>query len=1079
MIRLLLRVLSVLMILFIGASTIVAAPPIAAPSLPFSFEQNQGQVADRYSFLFRHNGTEALFLPVGIDLQFTGAEAHLSSHLGLRLLHENDDVAIHPEIPLEGRINYLDGIDPDRWIRGVRTFSSIRYSAVYPGIDLVFYGNDSRLEHDFRVSPGADARRIAFRLEGVANIVKTGTGDLRVSVGDDILILHRPTGYQEDTHGRTPVQASFAVTGDGTIAFELGPYDHSRELVIDPALTYATYLDKLPVTVSGIATDSSGATYITGYTFFSSYGVSPNAFQKTCPACPKNTPDVYITKLDPTGTRVVYSTFLGGSDYSQPFGLTVDSSGNAIVGGYTSATDFPIKNPLPTGPLQSNGSFGFITSLSPDGSALNFSTLFNGNTLVNAVAVGPSNNVFLAGQTNSSMFPATSGALHALTPQFPNKVAFITQLTPAGSLVSSALLGDMNPQNGGAGLIGVQGLAVDTQGDAFITGAAGTRWPVTAGVYQTTIPGTYPYDAPFVTELSADASHLVFSTFLGVGLGQAIVLDPGNAIDLLSSTDESAAIYTAYLSRLSLDGSQLLQSTKIGSGSGLLASRPAALARDSSGNLWIGGSTLDPAYPLLHPVQGIGPGASPLTPSGFLSEYDSSATTLKFSSFYTAGVTSIGVDNSGIVHFAGTTVDPIYTSSAAPVPSVTAPPANVRYTYGYLALVDPNQASSAVCAPANLSAFFTQSSLGTSFSTPLKITNCGDLPLSLTSIQSSSTVFTAQDPAVACAKALAPSASCTIQVSFLPNHSGQVTGTITLLSNASIPTAAISVTGAVVPSPPNLSSNSLTFTSAPGVASPTQTITVTNVSDIPYTFSSVGVTQPFTVASTCLGQLAPAVACTVTIGFNSAIAGTFTGVLSFTDSPPTLTTATLIGTAMVQSVSVAPGSSTAATQTVTAGQAATFAFSTTSVGNFTGAATFSCTGLPQYAACSFSPSTRTVSAGASTPVALTVTTRQDTTPVLNSSEIGSRALMALAYLGVPIFWISRRHRSHLVRANLVSLTLAAIGLWSATLLLGCSGSSASPPQPTPAVTPSGTYTINVVASTASSTASTPLTLIVK
>ena len=203
-----------------------------------------------------------------------------------------------------------------------------------------FYGNDSHLEHDFRIAPGADPSAIGFRLEGADGLTTSPTGDLHITTGSDLLVLQRPFVYQESAHGRSPVPAAFTVAKDGTIAFTLGAYDHTRELVIDPALTYATYFDKLSLGVAAIAVDSTGATYVTGYVFQSTHGTTPGDFQTTCPACTNTAPAAFVTKIDSTGTRVVYSTFLGGTGYTQPFAIAVDTSGNAIIGGRTEATDF-------------------------------------------------------------------------------------------------------------------------------------------------------------------------------------------------------------------------------------------------------------------------------------------------------------------------------------------------------------------------------------------------------------------------------------------------------------------------------------------------------------------------------------------------------------------------------------------------------------------------------------------------------------------------------------------------------------------------------------------------------------------
>ena len=1105
----LLRSFSALAVLVVSASFTLAATAQAVPSLPLNFEQNQGQVASEYPFLFRQNGTEALFLPAGVDLQFGGSRTRAGSHLGLRLLAESPGVAVRPELPLAGRTNYLLGPDQTKWVRGVPTFSRLRYTAVYPGVDLVFYGNGSRLEHDFHVAPGADAGRIAFHLDGAESLTLSSAGDLQVATGADLLVLERPNAYQEETHGRVPVAATFALAHDGTITFALGHYDHTRELVIDPALTYATYLDKLSLGVAGIATDSTGATYITGYVFQSTYGTTPGAYQTTCPACTNTAPAAFITKVDPTGTKVVYSTFLGGTGYTQPFAIAVDASGDAVIGGRTFATDYPVKNNVGSGAFSQSGSFAFITSLTPDGSALNFSSVFagDGDSFVNSITTDSAGNAFLTGVTGSSSHPVTPGALNAGTPSFGRTYGFVTKLAPAGSLLYSAIVGSLYLPNGGGGPTGPAGIAVDSAGNAYLAGAAGSVWPTTPGAYQPTIPLSLSNTGPFVSKLAADGSHLIFSTFVGTGYATALALDPDNNVlfagyandntyPLTSDATQGPTGCCAYLTRLSADGSKLLYSSFLQSDQrtanqiAFSGTQPSAIRLDATANIWIAGFTADTNLPLLHPLQSSFPPVEP-GGTGFLSEFDPTGKTLKFSTFYgniSTGIDSLSIAPSGIVTIAGTTSTGIYTTPDSLISSNTPAPPGYTYNYGFLARINPAQASPALCVANSLSGPpGPQALVGTPATLSLLITSCGELPLTVSSIQSSSPFFTVGDPTAACGSSLAPGAACTVSINFLPTHSGNVSATLTLLSNASIPTATVALAATGIPLPPTFSSTSLSFSTTPGVASPTQTITVTNVSDIPLTFLNSNYTQPFTLNNTCDPQLAPGLSCSIVVGFLPATAGNFTGSLyfSFLGNFASDQTVTLTGTAAAPSVTFGPATPAAATVTVTAGQPATYTLATTSVGNFSGTATFSCTGLPQYAACSFAPSTLTLTAGASTPVSLTITTGPTTTTALQPSQPGSRTssggLLALAALGLPLLWISRRQASRLARASLLSLIV--LSLSSIALLTGCGGgpssSGPSPSQPTAAVTPAGTYTVNVVATTSTAAVSTPVTLVVK
>lgn len=296
------------------------------------------------------------------------------------------------------------------------------------------------------------------------------------------------------------------------------------------------------------------------------------------------------------------------------------------------------------------------------------------------------------------------------------------------------------------------------------------------------------------------------------------------------------------------------------------------------------------------------------------------------------------------------TVDPIDTTPNALISTVTPPPQFIEYTYGFLALINSSQQSAAVCArPGN---FGTTTIVGTPATSIITGSSCGDLPLVISSIQSSSSAFTIQDSTSACGSSIAPGASRDITATFNPVQSGQSSATLTLHTNSSIPAATVSLASDGHTVPPTLSPSTLTFTTAPGSNATTQTVTFTNASDVAFTIYNIGVTQPFTVSNNCPYQLAPA-ACTITVGFTSSTAGTFTGTLTVNPNATSqLQTASLTGTAANPAVSIGPTSS-AATQTVAAGQTATYPLATSSIGNFAGTATLTCTSLPEYAACAF------------------------------------------------------------------------------------------------------------------------------
>ena len=897
--------LSAFVVLICIHSTIALGASRQSVSLPLIFEENQGQAPQQYQYLSHHNGMETMFRRDGVD--FLLPEASKSQQrLGMRFIGLADDSLLVATDPIKSRTNYLLGTDSSRWIRDVPNFGQIKYESIYPGVDLVFYGNGSKLEHDFQLEAGADPTAIRFRLEGTDGVELLPSGDLQIHLHEGTLVLNKPVAYQLAPGGHEQVSAAFTIAKNGEIKFQVGAYDHTRPLIIDPALSYATYLDTMSLYVGAIAVDSTGATYITGMTFSSSYPVTSGAFQTTCAACASNQSAVFVTKLDATGTSQVYSTFLGGSAYSQSFGLAVDANGNAVVVGLTQASDFPVKNPVGSGTVGNGTQLGFISSLTADGGALNYSSLLGGGsglpTLVNAITIDGNGNSYISGTTSSPAFPVTPGTLNPGPPQSGADV-FVSKFTPAGSLGYSAIIGNAEPQVGGGGSVGANGIALDPQGNAYITGAAGTLWPTTAGAYSTTIPGAYR--SVFVTKLSPDASKLIYSTFVGVGNAVGIALDANQNAFITGTPDQPTFPVTpnayqpvmhdccAFLSELSPDGSQLLYSTFFGSSSGYGNVYTTGVSLDPNANIWVVGSTTDYAFPLRYPLQSI-PAQSYLLPpnNGFVSQFDPTGTTLKFSTFFggnSTGVNGIALDANGKAHIAGTTVSGIYTTPGAFQGSVTVPPQNIQYIYGYAALIDPSKDSSSLCLNTT-EVDFSYVPIQTTATQTITVTNCGSASLSVDSIQSSDPAFTVPAGPNHCRSAIAPGASCTLGITFAPTNSTIYSSTLTFTSNASIPTASIPVTGVGAIPVAGLSSNSIAFSpllvgqvSGPAIvyiqntghANLTVDLTHTSISgDFAYTSSS------------CTSPIPPTRTCVFSVTFSPTQSGNRAGAFTIVTNDP-------------------------------------------------------------------------------------------------------------------------------------------------------------------------------------------------
>ena len=521
--------------------------------LPLSFEANQGQSDDQVKFLSRGDGYTlcltstdvVLFLrkgtPSGGGRQHAGLRT--DEPVPPRNLNRGDDVSTKSAVlrirlvgaspapqltgfnELPGKSNYFIGNDPKKWRRNVPTYGKVKYHAVYPGVDVVYYGNERQLEHDFIVAPGADPSVISLRIEGAEKLSVDAHGDLILSTPNGEVRFRKPVVYQELDGVRREIAGRYSLRGKQRhqVGFEVAAYDVTKPLVIDPVLAYSTYLG--PGTGQGIALDSAGNAYVTGTA--GSRPTTPGAFQTTS----SGGLDAFVAKLSADGSSLVYSTYLGGDGNDYPFGIAVDSTGNAYVTGSTDG-GFPTTSGAAQTTYGGGGGDIFATKLSADGSSLVYSTYLGGSgdddvplpgsgaSLLGGIAVDSAGNAYVTGWTTGN-FPTTPGAFQTTfgggTGQYPQD-AVITKLSADGSmLVYSTYLGGSDGNESGTSI------AVDSAGNAYVTGlGASSDFPTTPGAFQTARGGGYH---GFVTKLSADGSSLVYSTYLGSFQGKGIVVD--------------------------------------------------------------------------------------------------------------------------------------------------------------------------------------------------------------------------------------------------------------------------------------------------------------------------------------------------------------------------------------------------------------------------------------------------------------------------------------------------------------------------------------------------------------------------
>ena len=1065
-----------------------APPPAAAPNqasaahlalsrLPMAFEPNQGQAPDTTRYLVRAGAVRADFREQSIALTLPepgGAQDTME----IRFPGAGLNPQIAGEGEQQGHVNYLLGPDPSSWHRNLPTYQRIRYKEIYPGTDLLFYGNGSKLEHDFVVSPAADPSQIVFTIGGAKQTAIQADGSLAVTLSSGTVRFEKPRAYQKDGNTEHDVSVSFLAKSDGAIGFRVGAYNPAQPLVIDPVLTFETYLaGTTGSTTFGVATDSSGNTYVTGMAW-SGYPVTADAFQTTCPACPNN-PTVFVTKLNPAGTAQVYSTFLGGSLYNRPTAIAVDANGNAIVTGYTWSSDFPTKKPVEQ-PLNTNANYGFISSLTPDGSGLNYSSLLGGSaTYAYALALDSSGDAYITGVTSPESFPVTAGALDiGASGNLPDNIlGFISKFTPAGSLAYSALIGDFN---GSGSLVGPQSIAVDTVGAAYITGLAASDYPTTAGSYIPTLPYGV-YQGAVVSKLHPDGSKFDYSTFLAGGTTSSIALDPAGNAWIAGLGTVGAFPYatgTNFLAKLTSDGSALAQSSTF-------SSSISKVSLDANQNVWLSGATSDTSFPLVNPVVGIiagntaGNGSRGQSTTSYLTEFDPAIKSIKFSTFLgnSSGSAYFALDPEGTIHVAGDTFAPMYTSPGAFLSTWSTPAAGDENIQPFTAVINPAPPSATLCSSDAPPLMWVGQIVNTSGILNLPLRNCGTADLTIQAVTSDSPAFTVTGMN-ACLAAMPPGASCAMQVLFSPTQLSEYAGNLMVSSNAAAANTYLSMLGTVVGalSPTvSLSTSNLDFGSAQqGATSPTQTITLTNLGQQDLiVVSAVTASGDFAQTNNCGTLPVSGGTCTITVSFTPTAGGSRSGTLTIADNALNSPQTVALHGFGVAALSIGPAQGGSISATVASGSTAAYSLLLSAASGISGSVSLACTGAPQNAACSVSPTTLSLQSGSAVPFAVTVTTTAQSAALAPNSSLTLAGIGLCGLLTVPL--IAKRRRRILLFPVLVSLACAA------SLFSGCGGGGGggNGGGGSTTGTPAGTYSLTLTASIGTTKDSQPLTLVVQ
>ncbi len=644
--------------------------------LPLSFEP-----AGRGEFLSRGGGYTLRLAPAQAVFSLPGSAAPAR----MRLVGSNAAPRAIPEAPLPGKSHYLLGSDPARWRTNIPHYARVRYENVYPGVDLVFYGNRRQLEYDFVVAPGADPGVIRFEIDGPGPAVLDAAGDLVAGPESRPFRVAKPIVYQEVGGRRRPVLGRFVTQASGQAGFHLAAYDRGRPLVIDPVVIYSTYFGgDRGEDASAVAVDSAGSAYLIGSTNSADLQVR-NPLQARygggeCSGQPCS--DVFVAKLNPAGTALVYATYLGGNGEDQGSGIAVDGAGNACLTGHTDSRNFPTANAHQPAFAGGAGFFGgdaFIAKLSPTGGSLVYSTYLGGNRddAAAGIAVDAGGSAYLTGLTYSPNFP-TRGAIQPAFAATGGADAFVTKLSPAGALVYSTFLGGRNDDTGA-------GIAVDASGNAYAAGSTGSPdFPVARALQPRYGGSPYVYvgDA-FVAKLNPSGGALVYSTFLGGSAhdyATAIAVDPAGNAYIAGATQPTISAgnfpttpgtlqpgpgavcrgdvdcaLNAFIAKINPAGTALVYSTYLSGTSardGSVFDSASGIAVDAAGNAWVTGTASGPTFPVVNPVQRA-PGG------GFVARLNTTGSALLFSSHLGgfAGGRGIALDPAGnayVTGFAGT-----------------------------------------------------------------------------------------------------------------------------------------------------------------------------------------------------------------------------------------------------------------------------------------------------------------------------------------------------------------------------------------------------------------------------------------
>jgi hypothetical protein len=644
--------------------------------LPVYFLENRGQLPlTDVVYYVQSRAASAYFTPQGVVYALrsrnflqpvsVGNPPMQTAVVRQDFIHANRHPLLEAVDRTPARVNYFYGSNRPP-VTDVAAYESVIYRDLWPGIDLSYTGAGGNLKYTFHVRAGADPRQIRFAYRGASHLSLTPNGSLHVETPAGNFSDDAPIAWQLGDHGRQPVRAAFRLHGE-EVSFDVGDYDRSRDLVLDPAVViYSGFIGGVANDKgSAIAVDVAGNAYVTGYTFSGTGFPTPGGYDTTY----NGGADAFVAKVNAAGTALVYATYIGGSQSDYPEGIAVDVAGNAYVAGYTFSSNFPTTAGA-YDPTHNGSTDAFVFKLSPAGNSLLYSSYIGGTAEDQAteIAIDSAGNAYISGSSNSADFPSSSGSFQGGTSD-----AIVAKLNSNGTALSYSWM------IGGSGDDSALGIAVDSTGAAYVTGY--TNSPNFLTLVGPDLTSNGNFDA-FIFRLNPSGTALTYSGFIGgsgIDAGRAVAVDPGGNAYVTGNTESANFPVTmgafdtvqngladAFVTKVNAAGTALVYSTFIG---GAMADSGRGITVDAVGNAYVVGSTQSADFP----VNVDGPDTT-LNGSldAFVAKLNGDGRFLEYAGFHGGSgsdfAESIAVDQLGAAYFTG-----ISSSTQATFPALVGP----------------------------------------------------------------------------------------------------------------------------------------------------------------------------------------------------------------------------------------------------------------------------------------------------------------------------------------------------------------------------------------------------------------------